>query len=97
MKDYGTVQGSESQAKPLIVNKTTVYIHTNIHTVETEYGTVYEYNEIQYDKDEYIQMMAEQINGVEESNDTLYEIEADQEFRICCLEMGMSPEDFDEM
>lgn len=36
------------------------------------------------------------ITDIEESNDTLYEIEADQEFRICCLEMGMSPDDFDE-
>lgn len=36
------------------------------------------------------------ITDIEESNDTLYEIEADQEFRICCLEMGMSPDDFEE-
>ena len=26
--------------------------------------------------------------------DILYEIEAEQEFRICCLEMGLSAEDF---
>lgn len=37
------------------------------------------------------------IAEIEESNDTLYEIEADQEFRICCLEMGMSPDDFEDM
>ena len=24
----------------------------------------------------------------------LYEIEADQEFRLCCLELGLSAEDF---
>lgn len=36
------------------------------------------------------------IADIEESSNTLYEIEADQEFRICCLEMGMSPDDFDE-
>lgn len=36
------------------------------------------------------------ITEIEGLSDTLYEIEADQEFRICCLEMGMSPDDFEE-
>lgn len=37
------------------------------------------------------------FDGLAEENEVLYEIEADQEFRICCLEMGMSPEDFEEV
>lgn len=41
--------------------------------------------------------LEEKISEIKELNDILYEIEADQEFRICCLEMGMSPDDFDEM
>ena len=64
MIDKGIVQGSESQAKPLIVGVDTVYVHTNITKVETdaEGKTVeglYQYNEVQYDKDEYIQFMSE--------------------------------------
>ena len=56
MKNNGRVQGSAEQAKPLIVGKTTVYVHTNIRELPpNEHGGVlYEYDEVQYDKDEYI-------------------------------------------
>jgi len=60
MRDMGIVQGSAAQAKPLIVNIDTVYIHTDIRLIDAEFG-LYEYHEIQYDKDEYIQMMAESL------------------------------------
>ena len=56
MKDYGRVRGSKEQAKPLIIGKDTVYIHTDIVDVEDDQC---EYNEIQYDKDEFIKLMAE--------------------------------------
>ena len=53
MKDMGIVQGSAAQAVPLIVGKDTVYVHTDITPVEGEEG-LFQYHEIQYDKDEYI-------------------------------------------
>ena len=56
MKDYGRVRGSKEQAKPLIIGKDTVYIHTDIVDVEDDQC---EYNEVQYDKDEFIKLMAE--------------------------------------
>ena len=59
MKDIGMVQGSSTQAVPIVVNKDTVYIHTDI--IEIEDG-LFEYYEIQYDKNEYITIMAK--NGV---------------------------------
>lgn len=70
MIDKGIVRGSESQAKPLIVGVDTVYVHTNIEqvTTDTEGNSVeglYQYNEVQYDKDEYIQIMSEKNAALE--------------------------------
>ena len=56
MKDYGRVRGSKEQAKPLIIGKDTVYVHSNIIDVEDDQ---YEYSEIQYGKDEFIKLIAE--------------------------------------
>ena len=70
MIDKGIVRGSESQAKPLIVGVDTVYVHTNITKVETDaegkaVEGLYQYNEVQYDKDEYIQIMSEKNAALE--------------------------------
>ena len=70
MKDMGIVRGSAAQAEPLIIGKDTVYVHTNIKPVEDEEG-VFEYYEIQYEKDEYIKMLAEQNEIFLETLDTL--------------------------
>ena len=69
MKEIKNVQGSTEQAQPLIVNKDTVYVHTNIVQATDEDGNVvdelYVYDEVQYTKDEYIQMMAEKNETLE--------------------------------
>ncbi len=70
MKDMGIVQGSAAQAEPLIIGKDTVYVHSNIKPVEDEEG-LFEYHEIQYEKDEYIKLMAEQNETLMETLDTL--------------------------
>lgn len=62
MKEFKNIQGSKEQAKPLIVGKTTVYVHENIEQQKDEDGNltdVYTYDEIQYSKDEYIQILSE--------------------------------------
>lgn len=70
MKDIGIVKGSEAQAKPIVVGFDTVYVHTDIQEIEVEeFGdkyTIYQYHEIQYEKDEYIQMMANNMSSIEE-------------------------------
>lgn len=66
MRDMGRIQGSEAQAKELIIGVDTVYVHSNIEQKETEYGSIYEYDEIQYNKDEYITLMSERISKEEE-------------------------------
>ena len=69
MKEFKNVQGSSQQAQPLIVNKDTVYVHTNIVQATDEDGNVvdglYVYDEVQYTKDEYIQMIAEKNETLE--------------------------------
>ena len=70
MKDMGIIQGSAAQAVPLIIGKDTVYVHSNIKPVEDEEG-LFEYHEIQYEKDEYIKLMAEQNKTFLETLDTL--------------------------
>lgn len=61
MIDIGNVRGSAAQAKPLIISRDTVYVHTNIEQVTDTDGNVidnlFSYDEIQYDKDEYLKMV----------------------------------------
>ena len=69
MKEIKNVQGSSQQAQPLIVNKDTVYVHTNIVQATDEDGNMvdglYVYDEVQYTKDEYIQIIAEKNETLE--------------------------------
>ena len=70
MKFIPNVKGSESQAVSLIVQQDLVYIHTNIRQIEVQDLTgqthlEFEYDEIQYEKNEYIQIMAEKNISLE--------------------------------
>ena len=69
MKEIKNVQGSSQQAQPLIVNKDTVYVHTNIVQAKDADGNIiddlYVYDEVQYTKDEYIQIIAEKNETLE--------------------------------
>lgn len=70
MKNMGIIQGSAAQAVPLIIGKDTVYVHTDITPVEGEEG-LFQYHEIQYDKDEYIKVMAEKSELIQQALDEL--------------------------
>lgn len=83
MKDMGIVQGNSEQAKKLIIGKDKVYIHTNITSITTdtrgkEVKDLFQYNEIQYGKDEYIELLAKQnaelANGLTDTQLALCEI-----------------------
>ena len=61
----GIVQGNGEQAKELVIGKDKVYIHTNITQItEDSKGNavedLFQFNEVQYDKDEYIEQLAKQ-------------------------------------
>lgn len=64
MIEIGTVYGSKEQAVPLVIGYDTVYVHTNIEPVTEDKGGNpiegwFKYQEVQYNKNEYILMMAE--------------------------------------
>lgn len=72
MQDMGIVHGSKEASAPLIIGKTTVYVHTDVEeyqqTMESgETYTVYKYHEIQYTKDEYLQLQADKQAKLEEN------------------------------
>ena len=73
MKDMGIVRGSAAQAVPLIIGKDTVYVHTDITPVEGEEG-LFEYHEIQYEKDEYIRMLDTQLTDTQLALVEVYEL-----------------------
>jgi hypothetical protein len=71
MKDMGIVFGSAEQAVPLVIGKDTVYVHSDIQQIlEDKDGkpitNLFQYHEIQYDKDEYIKVMSEKNNSLEQ-------------------------------
>ena len=71
MKNYGIVHGGAEQAVPLVVGKDTVYVHTNITKIEPDPNDefapadLYSYEEIQYDKDEYIGLISNKNDTLE--------------------------------
>lgn len=83
MKDMGIVQGSPEMAVPLVVGKDTVYVHTDIQQVpDAEGNMVWQYHEVQYDKDEYIKLLSEK-------NDSLEQQFTDTQLALCEIYEGM--------
>ncbi|MPM28493.1 hypothetical protein SDC9_75019 [bioreactor metagenome] len=68
MKDYGKVR-STIQPEPMVVDEVNVWVHSNIVQVEEVVGEQtfigFEYDMIQYEKDEYIKIMAEKNQSLE--------------------------------
>lgn len=88
MKEIKKVQGSLESSQPLIIGKDTVYVHSNVRKLtieelkkynenltdeELEKIDMYEYDEIQYTKDEYIKVQSNQITDLELAMIELYE------------------------
>lgn len=63
MKYIGIVHGDAEQAKPLVIGKTTVYVHENIQEIEVDGRIQYRYEETQYTKDEYLMKLAQEKEG----------------------------------
>lgn len=68
MKDFGR-QRSTVSPEPMVVDEFSVWVHSDIVPVEENVGeetfTGFEFNMIQYSKDEYIKMMAEKNSTIE--------------------------------
>lgn len=79
MIKVGTVYGTAWQARPLVVGKNTVYVHTEINQLEDD---LFEYQEEQFEKNEYIEHMSA-INA--DTDDMI----VDHELRLTMLELGV--------
>ena len=77
MKDCGLVQGGPKWAVPLITDKDTVYVHTNIVQSKDIDGNpivdLWDYNEIQYTYPEYFKLVTDQLSDVQLVVTDLYE------------------------
>lgn len=79
MQIYTNVCGSQEAARPVIVGKTTVYVHSNIREIEVtdeasgKTSAEYVYDEIQYTRKEWEQILAE---GHEDTANALCELDA---------------------
>ena len=71
MKLFNKVRGTMKIVPNIEVNRDTVYIRSNIIAVDTEDFKGWEYDEIQYKKDEYTELLQEQINNGKETNNFL--------------------------
>jgi hypothetical protein len=73
MKLYKNVHGSKLASRPVIVDKTTVYVHSNVKEniitdeITGDTRTEYVYDEVQYTKQEWEQIISESQAQVEDS------------------------------
>lgn len=65
MTKIGIVHGSKEQAQPIIIGKNKIYVHENITLIDAAAG-IYSYEETQYTKDEYIQLLVVELNTTRE-------------------------------
>ena len=72
MKLFNKVRGSMKVVPNIEANIDTIYIRTNILAIDTEDFKGWEYDEIQYGKDEYTELLQEQINTAKADNATLW-------------------------
>ena len=68
MKDFGK-QRSTILPEPMVIDEFSVWVYSDIVPVEENVGEGtfigFEFNIVQYDKDEYIKMMAEKKSTIE--------------------------------
>ncbi|MBK5239844.1 hypothetical protein [Clostridium sp.] len=71
MKLFNKVRGTMEVVPNAEVNRDTVYIRSNIIRIDTEDFKGFEYDEMQYKKDEYTELLQEQIDTGKETNNFL--------------------------
>jgi len=73
MKDYGKVKSTVCP-EAIVIDDNSVWVHSNIQEVHETMGEDqsfdgYEFDMVQYDKDEYILMMSEKNDALEKQID----------------------------
>ena len=86
MKLFNKVRGTMEVVPKVEVNRDTVYIRSNIIRIDTEDFKGFEYDEIQYKKDEYTELLQEQINASKESNNFLGILLVEKDMQVMGLQ-----------
>lgn len=71
MKIYNKVRGTMQEVRPIDCNIDTVYVRTNITKIEEENFTGWEYDEIQYDLKEFLELKAKENEDLKSQNEQL--------------------------
>lgn len=86
MIEIKNVRGSQDAVPELEVNIDTVYVRSNIAAIDEPNFKGWEYDEIQYKKDEYIELMSKKA---ESENADVSEMILDIDFRVSNIELGL--------
>lgn len=86
MIEIKKVRGSQKEVPPLEVNIDTVYTRSNITVIDESDFKGWEYDEIQYQKDEYIELISETMAN---ESDNASEMMLDIDFRLSNIELGL--------
>ena len=70
------------------VNRDTVYIRSNIIRIDTEDFKGFEYDEIQYKKDEYTELLQKQIDDSKSSSDFMGMLLIEKDMQVMGLQNG---------
>jgi hypothetical protein len=77
MTNYGKVQ-STVKPEPMVIDESSVWVHTNIQPVEETVGeetfSGWEFDMVQYTKDEYIRMLDTQLTDTQLALVEVYEL-----------------------
>lgn len=77
MIDYGR-QRSTVKPEPMVIDESSVWVHSNIQPVEETVGeemfSGWEFNMVQYTKDEYIRMLDTQLTDTQLALVEVYEL-----------------------
>ena len=66
MKMYNDVRSTAERIPSIEVNVDTVYIRTNIVKIDEEDFEGWQYDEVQYQKDRYIELISEENNDLKQ-------------------------------
>ena len=69
MKLFNRVRGTMEVVPNVEVNRDTVYVRSNIIAIDTEDFKGWQYDEMQYKKDEYTELLQKQIDDSKSSSD----------------------------
>lgn len=63
------VRGTMKEVPEIEVNVDTIYVRTNIQRIEEEDFVGWEYDEVQYEKDEFIELISKENKQLKQENE----------------------------